>query len=194
MQPPHFGFTINFFLSREIADSLNRAVEKFKPLFSDHDYLPERYYHCTVKNLGILPPHLNPRAFIHYRPLLRSIVTSHPAFEVEMVGLDYFPTALIARIYSPNGELEHIHRELFNLLPDSDPRYEGKNYTPHATLAFFRESPVRLISWMREQGYGNLFFGRMKVQKMELMNWDTGDSKANDLIENYYLRTAGHAE
>lgn len=188
-----FALTINFFLAKEIRERLESIVKPMQELFPDHDYLPEKGYHCTVKNLGILPPHLNPRAFIHYRPLLRHVVTSHQPFEIEVTGIDFFPNVLIARVYSPNGELFHIHRELFNLLPGS-PRYEGRNYTPHVSLAFFRAPSTRLIGWVREHGYANLFLGRMTVKKMELLNWDIGPLTQSDLIENYYLGSDLHAD
>lgn len=74
---------------------------------------------------------------------IREAIERIPAFDVQIGPLNSFPTALIAEVHDPGGELDALRETLKAALPPRawpPPRFSG--YLPHVTLGYWGEQAV----------------------------------------------------
>lgn len=97
---------------------------------------PPEYHHITLKTIGEFDGDIEEI----YSPL-RERVEGIGSFEVEFTGVDVFPNCVYIPVEDSNDELQFLHEVARDIDTFSAGDFEGESYTPHTTIAKFREQP-----------------------------------------------------
>jgi len=153
-----YSITLNFFIPQEI-------VEKFKSIKIegniDIDRRESNFCHCTVK--AISHHHQIPTKEILKKYIIESekILKKVKPFKVKVKNIGNFSTAVFAKVISKR--LFKVHKDLFNILPSSQPHFENEAYIPHISLAKTENNNTH-VSWNK-----NEYFGDILVKEIQLL-------------------------
>ena len=123
---------------------LGRATEHLRERWPDACFIPAANQHVTLRFLGTTPPGL----IAPLGEVLEATAATARPEEISLSGFGAFPKVACARVLwagidDPAGLLSGLARAMGVALEGLGFEPEERDYTPHLTLARFRD-PVRL--------------------------------------------------
>ncbi len=128
-------------------------------------------FHVPVKGLGYLGEEIDQIRYEQTLSKIKKILSEFDSFEINIRGLDAFPTGIYACI-EDGGKFQQINeriaRELKGEIDSS--RYDAESFVPHVTLASFNTKEVtKLLNKIESQEIKKYQFGRAGVFEIELV-------------------------
>lgn len=180
-------FSLNFEIKNNLSRKITVISEELDKKDPGHEYLAAPILHCTVKSLGLIGKQVALNQIPQVAAKLEAIINNFPSFEVELRGINNFKVALFIQVFSRDGKLFELHNLLNEALPYSEyPQLEGKEYTPHITIAYFRHRPIQLFNVMGE--YSDVHIGKMMVDKLNLVSESFQPVAKKEIIKVFPLK------
>jgi hypothetical protein len=148
------------------------------------DWRNTEYCHCTVKaiDMGVLPP--SETDLNLWENKARAILNRQKQLNINLCSIIQFPTAVVAKITSES--LFSLHRELFKVLPSSQPSFEDANYIPHISLIPLCKNTKIRIDENCDKLLSNINF---KVKEIQLVVWNIKDWTKTQIVSRFKLET-----
>jgi 2'-5' RNA ligase len=175
MEKPSFTITLNFFVPDEVVENLKAVNVSGRATF---DWRKPGFAHCTVKAIWHGTDIPDEKVIETWSRESRRILSKKRPFEVLVKGVTKWPTVLVSLVNSK--EVHTIHNKLLKLLPSSQPQFDGKNFTPHVSIAVGKS-----VMGVAET---DKLFGKFKVNELQLMLWGLRDLKNPKVLCVYALK------
>ena len=126
-------------------------------------------FHIPIKGLGYLEEELDKNKYETVLMKIKEIVSEFDPFEIELRGLDAFPTSVYAKVGDGEKLKEINERILEELKGDIETsRFDANEFVPHVTLATFNTKDVSVIlEKIRSPDFRDMEFGSMGVFEIE---------------------------
>jgi 2'-5' RNA ligase len=126
-------------------------------------------FHVPIKGLGYLEEELDRNKYETVLKKIKGIVSEYPPFEIQLKGVEAFPTAIYANVVD-KGQFKEINErillELEGMVEQS--RFDADEFVPHVTLATFNTKDVEpLLNIIEEDDVRNREFGAAGVYEIE---------------------------
>ena len=171
----NYSVTLNFFLPDKIVEALKEVK---MPRSLAFDWRAPGLCHCTVKAIALIHEPPCERHLSDWIEKTHSILDAQAAFKVNIRGVSEFPGFPYAVIHSE--ELIALHIKLFDVLPSSQPHFEGMNYISHASLGITEE--VAFTTYDPESS-----FGVFEVQEIQLVVWNADKLWEPKIVHRFSL-------
>lgn len=159
-----FGIGIIIFMSSAINQGLLGIVKELREHDPHHLYVQENLFHVTLRQLSVLSEGSNTSIYDNYIRRINSAVKEIKPFEITIKGINNFPNAVFAQVFSSGNKLYHFH----DILKKAFPKVESVlEFVPHVTIAKFRCKPERLLKAAAR--FENTNFGKQIVDKIALV-------------------------
>ncbi|NUM81037.1 RNA 2',3'-cyclic phosphodiesterase [bacterium] len=136
--------TIRAFIAIELPPEIHRRLadvqHRFKPLFSQSrvTWVKPENIHLTLKFFGDIQP-----SMVETIEKACQNLQTHSVFSLSLQSLGYFPNAKNPKVfwcgYDASDELNRLHLQLENDLLSLGFTKEEREFSPHLTLARFKE-------------------------------------------------------
>jgi 2'-5' RNA ligase len=149
-------------------------------------YHPPSTFHITIKSMGFVGTQVEQRNVRRILQYIKDVALSTRPFDVRLDGLSTFPDVVYAKITSGNDDIVKLNESLAEGLKGTviQGKYEGRDMTPHVTLATFTASDVdELLAEVRRASklkIGEFRLDRITVVKASLKKYyGPSDARAN---------------
>lgn len=172
----NYSITLNFFIPQKVVDKLNKVV-----IYGDvlYDWRKSRFCHCTLKAIASTDKIPEKGILDYWVSKSSAVIKAHKPFAVKIHGIESFPTAIFAKVDSP--ELVSLHKNLYKILPSSQPQFENENYVPHVSVAM-KDRDVEIVS-----GSG-IEIEEFTVNEIQLVIWDLQNFDKSIIYDRFKLR------
>jgi len=162
-----FNVTCAFSISKEVSSNIKKISDELKSKFPGNYYLPKSLYHATICSITKLPKIFDHSLLNKWKEEISEVTENFPPFELEVRGINHFHNVLFAQFFSKDERLFDLNKALVEKLNLKIKR----NYAPHSTIAYFNSKPDLLFKEIGAR-YRDYFFGKMKVNSIELVQYD----------------------
>lgn len=155
-------------MPEDVRQNLARLLEPLRPIAPKTSWVKPENLHVTLKFIGEVA---DPTAEEIIKTL--ALIPFTNSIEVKFSGLGFFPDAKRPRVFwagvQASEELLQLVKQVELALESLGIAREGRNFSPHLTLARFREprTATRLID--RCDSLTNLEFGTTKSSQFHLI-------------------------
>jgi 2'-5' RNA ligase len=143
------------------------------------DWRKSNASHCTIKAINLSNKLPNKKELNEWVASASKILKGQSKFKVQVKGVSKFPKVIFANVHSEN--LIKLHKSLFDVLPSSQPQFEGEDYVPHASMIILKNPS-------KSDFKNNELFGEFEVKEIQLVIWDTQNQNKPKIYHKFNLK------
>ncbi|MBM3230427.1 2'-5' RNA ligase family protein [Candidatus Pacearchaeota archaeon] len=170
-----YSVTLNFFLPQNIVSNLEKVDIQEDISF---DWRKSSASHCTVKAIYISDKLPSKKELNAWVADASNRLNGQSKFKVQVKGISKFPNIIFADVHSE--KLVKLHKSLFDILPSSQPQFEGENYVPHASMVVLKNPSKSDLK-------NNQLFGEFEVKEIQLVIWNTKNLDKPEIYHKFIL-------
>jgi len=143
--------------------------KKLKSTDARQLYSNPSIFHVPIKGLGYLGEDLDRNKYEAILLRIKEIISEVDPFEINIRGLDAFPTSIYAKI-NDKGKFKEINERILEELKGDveSSRFDASEFVPHVTLATFNTKDVsKIIDKIRSPELRDEDFGSAGVFEIE---------------------------